>query len=107
MVITHFNFVGVVVLSPDEADTVLIVDPYAVLTFPVTLKHFKAITWRKSEVVQDLGRIHHFQFATSSAFYLAETLHGLTIEKALRVLITKGLDHVIVYSAISNNTSKK
>ena len=65
MVIRYFNIVGVVVISPDEADTVLIVDPYAVPAFPVTFKRFKAIARRKSEVVQNLGRIHHFQFATS------------------------------------------
>ena len=107
MVVTHFNFIGVVIIAPDEANTVLIVDPYAVLAFPVASKYFKSITRWKSEVVQNLGSVHHFQFATSGAFYFSETLHRLTIEEALGVLITKGLDHVIVYSAISHKTSKK
>jgi hypothetical protein len=107
MVVTHFNFVGVVIIAPDEANAVLIVDPYAVPAFPGASERFKSITRRKSEVVQNLGRLHYFQFATSSAFYFAETLHGLTIEEALSVLITKRLDHIIVYSAISHMTSKK
>ena len=67
MVVAHFNFVGVVVIAPDKADTVLIVDPYAVLSFPVTFERFKAIAGRKSEVVQNLGRIHHFELATGSS----------------------------------------
>jgi hypothetical protein len=107
MIIAHFHIVGVVVITPDKADTVLVVDPYAVLAFPVTFKRFKAIARRKSQVVQDLGSVHHFQLPTSSAFYLPETPDGLTIEKALCVLVSKRLDHAIVYSAISHKTSNK
>src|SRR5208283_3415927 len=58
MVVAHFHIVGVVVITPDKADTVLVVDPYAVPSFPVTFKRFKAVARRKSEVVQNLGRIH-------------------------------------------------
>ena len=107
MIIAHFHVVGVVVITPDEADAVLVVDPYAVLSFPVTSKRFKAVARRKSEVVQNLGSVHHFQLPTSRAFYLPETPDGLTIEKALGVLVSKCLDHAIVYSAIGNKTSKK
>ena len=107
MVVAHFYIVGIVVIAPDEADTVLVVDPYAVLSFPVTFKRFKAVARRKSQVVQNLGSVHHFQLPTSRAFYLPETPDGLTIEKALGVLVSERLDHAIVYSAIGYMATNK
>jgi hypothetical protein len=51
MVVAHFDIIGVVVVTPDEADAVLIVDPYAKLPFPVTFEYFKAVAGRKSEAI--------------------------------------------------------
>jgi hypothetical protein len=106
MVVTHLHVVGVVVIAPHKANTVLVVNPYAVLASPVTFERFKAVARRKSEVVQNLGSIHHFQLSAGSAFYFSETLYGLTVKEVLSLFISKGLDHTIVYSAIGHNARR-
>ena len=93
MVVAHLNIIGVIVITTDKADAVLIVNPYAVLPFPITLEQFKAVAGRISEVVQDLGGIHHFKLPTSSSFDIPKSLDRNTVKEALRILVSKGLDH--------------
>jgi hypothetical protein len=93
MIIAHFNVIGVVVISPDKADAVLIVDPYAVLSFPVTFEHFETISGRKSEIVQDLGSIHHFELPTRGAFELPKTIHRDAVKEVLGFFVSEALNH--------------
>jgi len=51
VVIGDLNFVRTIVL-PDEADAVLIVDPYAVLAAPIALQSLQSISRRSPQVVE-------------------------------------------------------
>jgi hypothetical protein len=93
MVVTDFHIISVVVIAPNEADTVLVIDPYAVPALHFSLEGFKPVAGWESEIVHYLGGIKHLELSTSSPFYFTKTLHGLTVEKALTVLVSKRLDH--------------
>jgi hypothetical protein len=51
VVIGDLNIVRSIVL-PDEADAVLIVDPYAVLAAPVALQSLQSISRRSAQVIE-------------------------------------------------------
>jgi len=67
MVITDFHVVRIVVIAPNKADTVLIVDPYAVLAAPVSPEGLKPVTRRMSEIFHYLGGIQHFELSGAQA----------------------------------------
>jgi hypothetical protein len=93
MVVTDFHIISVAVIAPNKAYTVLVVDPYAVPALPVSSEGLKPVAGRISEIIHSLGGIQHFELSASSPFYFTEALHGLTVEKALTILVSKGLDH--------------
>lgn len=93
MVVTDFHIIRVIVFAPNEADTVLVVDPYAVLSLPVAFECLKPIAGWMPEIVHYFGGIQHFELSPCCSFYFAETLHRLTVEKTLTILVSEGLDH--------------
>src|SRR5579863_5548819 len=60
VVIGDLYLVGVA-FPPDEAHPELIVDPNAVLTFPVTMQRLQFVAGRNSQILQFLGRVNHGQ----------------------------------------------
>jgi hypothetical protein len=56
MVVYDLDIVGVS-LTPAEADTPLVVDPNAILSFPVSSQFLKAISWWNTKVIQSLSRV--------------------------------------------------
>jgi len=57
MVVHDFHFVSVPV-APHKADAPLIVDPNAVLPFPVAEKSFQAISSRSSQIGELPGKMY-------------------------------------------------
>lgn len=51
MVVNNLNFKRITI-TPNEANTILIVDADAVLTFPITLQGFEMIAWKDCQISQ-------------------------------------------------------
>ena len=62
MIIANLNVVRVTIL-PDEADPPLVVDPYAVLTFPTSFQLFEAITREDPQVGQGGSSVDLLDFS--------------------------------------------
>jgi hypothetical protein len=73
MVINNLDFMRVAFM-PGEADAPLIVDSYAMLSFPDAFKCFQAIPRRHPKVVQVLGAINEHQLDERSSLYFRRKL---------------------------------
>jgi hypothetical protein len=62
MVINYFHAIGVVIM-PDEANPKLIVNPDAVLSRPVPLERFQAITGRAPQILQIFRGVQDQEFS--------------------------------------------
>ena len=102
VVVRDLNFVCISVL-PVEADAILFVDPYAVLTSPVTPQRLQFVPRRYGQVSDDRNPIELVQLP------LSHSPEGLgadfscrwgvqTVEDVLRTPIVKGRYHVSRYT---------
>jgi hypothetical protein len=92
MIIHDLNVIGVPV-SPNKADTPLIVDPNAVLPFPVSVECFEAVPRRRRQVAQLSRNIQLAKFSLGHSLNAAKSLHPLPGMEPLRLLRPKGFDH--------------
>jgi hypothetical protein len=58
VVVRDLNVIGIAI-SPNETDSELVINPNAVLTFPIPFQFFQAIAWRHSQIVQCRGAVEH------------------------------------------------
>lgn len=65
VVVGDLNFSGTLI-SPLEANTVLVVDSDAVLTGSVAFELFETIAWWDSQVLQILGLVQLIQFSSGN-----------------------------------------
>jgi hypothetical protein len=49
-------------IFPDKANSVLVIDPDAVLAAPIAMQGFQPISRRRLEIIDCVRRIEHFQF---------------------------------------------
>jgi hypothetical protein len=81
-------------IPPTEADTPLVVDPNAVLSFPVSSQFLKAISWRDKKIIQLLRRVQQEQLPLSDAPQIRrEFLHGLAVKYLFSFFGCKSPDH--------------
>jgi hypothetical protein len=92
MIVCYFNFVGVPA-SPEKADTPLIVDPDAILSFAITLQSLQSVARRHSEILKVLGPVKVQELSTRNPFYRAKLRHIQIIEEFLGSRIAEGPDH--------------
>jgi hypothetical protein len=93
LVIVHkLNLVGIAI-APAEADTKLVIDPYAVLSFPVCTELLQPIAWRSCEIAQFAGGIQLPKFSTCDLLECLEAATALAIVKSLSLRTPKRLDH--------------
>ena len=62
MIVSNFYGIGVVP-APFKTNPVLIIDPDAVLSFPVAVKLFQAVSRGDSQIIKRLRAIEHGQFS--------------------------------------------
>jgi hypothetical protein len=93
-------------VGPNEADAVLVIDPYAVLASPIATQRLKPVAWRNTEVIQMTSRIELLKLEEHSPSQLL--WHGgpgvfcrSPVEKVLRAPIAKGSDHINTITRIS------
>ena len=58
VVVDNFDFIAITIL-PQEAYAEPIVEPYAVLTLPVSPELFKPVAWREYQVLKTRAIIEH------------------------------------------------
>ncbi len=101
VIVNNFNLVGVPVL-PDEAQPVAIVNTDAVLSFTVAAQFLQAVSGRHAQVFWAGSGIQNKQLAQGSMLQLGRQVRmTLSLEQVFRVVVVKGLDHVL---SISCNT---
>ena len=82
-----------VTLPPDEADAILVVDPDAVLSQPVSTQSFDAVARESAEVIESLGRVQLRQLALRHPGDPPKSACGMAEEQGLGVLAPEGPDH--------------
>jgi hypothetical protein len=91
-VIVHdFDILSAIV--PPEANTPLIVDPYAVLPSAVAMQRLKAIAWRHAQIGQSRHRIEKQQLPSRYALNGAEPPYVLVMKQPLGFAVRKASDH--------------
>ena len=65
MVVNNLNTIGIA-CPPVKADTPLVVDPNAVLTFAFTVQPFEPIAWGNTQVIECDSTVQHPQFSKSN-----------------------------------------
>lgn len=93
-------------IGPNEADTILIVDPYAVLTRPFATQGLNPVTWRDTEVIQMGSGVELLKLEQRSPLQLL--WHGRPgmfgrspVEDIFRATATKGSDHINTITRMS------
>jgi hypothetical protein len=88
-VIVHYlNFMRLAV-SPDEADSPLVVDSDTVPSSPISPERFEPVTRGNPEFVQSLGGMDVEKFAPGHALDRPEPKHGPILEKQFGVMTSK------------------
>ena len=93
-------------IGPNEADTILVIDPYAVLARPFATQSLKSVTWRDTKIVQMGSGIELLKLEERSPFQLL--WHGRPgmfgrspVEDIFRATAAKGSDHTNTITRIS------
>jgi hypothetical protein len=97
--IVNYLYVSRTDISPDKADSPLIVDANAVLTFAVTFQAFKAVTRWRTQKHQGLGGIQLSELALGDSGERPEPAGALATIKRQCVFALERLDHGAVYYA--------
>ena len=75
---------------PLKADPPLIIDPDAVLTFPVTRQRLESVSWDSRDVFQPFSVIEHSEFPTRQLLDVSELAAAVAAEKLLRCPAAEG-----------------
>ena len=98
MVIHDFDVMRIGV-SPPEADTPLVVDSNAVLTFPVSCQSFQSIAGRNSQIIDRLSSIQHRQLSERRLLYvLAKPPGSFSFEDPPSFSVPEAPDHIGKYN---------
>lgn len=105
MIVDYFN-VDRTRIRPTETDSILVVDPDALLTVTISPERLKAVPRRYPQVVDDLGLVESVEFPRShfpqrSRQPLAGDLRVPTIEEVFGRLITEASDHGYMIARLS------
>jgi len=93
VIVGDLNIKGITVL-PSEADPPLVVDPDAVLTFPIAGQLLETIPGWNSQVAQRISRVEHEELPQGRAVNtLREPSRALAIEDPLGLRVSKAPNH--------------
>lgn len=103
MIVSDLNFISIPIF-PSEADSPLIIDPYAVLPHPVSQQSFKSIPWGNSQII-DVNRIfQETKFSPSNLENIAwKTFYPMPIPNTLCLLIPEALYHSPILAYFTNS----
>jgi hypothetical protein len=92
-VIIDYLYVRRVSLPPYETDSVLVVDPNAVLPQTVAFQGFQIVASCNREIAQLSRRVQCFQFPPRRALDVPQCWYILLPEKSFGASVAKALDH--------------
>ena len=92
MVIGDFYIISVTV-SPDKADSVLIVDANAVLAFPVSRQRFEMIAWEDCKVAQLTRAVQLHQLSLGNSSDVLKSANALAVKERLSFFAAKRAYH--------------
>jgi hypothetical protein len=102
MIIQNF-YVSRFTLQPFEADSVLVVDTNAVLTFSVSVKRFQSVTGRREQIAQIIAIVQIDQFAPSGLLDdQRQFSRDDSLEKSFRFGVREGFNHALMVSPNDN-----
>jgi len=104
MIIGDFHLECIAV-PPDEADSILIVDPDAVLSCAVAFEGFQAITGEKSKIREQMRGVNLNEFSLNNRSKSIESLGILALKNQFRISGSKRSNHVTYYIDVGRTTS--
>jgi hypothetical protein len=105
MIIDDFDVLSAGI-GPSETHPELIVDPYAVLSFPVALKGFQTIPGRDAKVPQSPRDFQLPKLSAGHSGKIEKTLCRIALGQGFRIGAPEGLDHGIIVTRCANNVKR-
>jgi hypothetical protein len=93
-------------VAPNEAKPPLIVDPDAVLSFPVTTQCFQMVAGWCCEIAKFRGAVQLPKFSSSNPFYRSKTPTGHTLVKPLGLRAAERPDHHLIVFRLAYNVKR-
>jgi hypothetical protein len=93
VVITDLDILGLSI-CPAEADPPLLIDPDRALTRPVACEEFEPVAWRRTQVVQALGRVDETQVSQRDFLNVRrKTFRSFAVPDGPSFPVPKAADH--------------
>ncbi len=92
MIVDDFYFVGIAI-TPDKADSPLVIDSDTVLPFSASFERFNTVAWKYSKVAKRYGSGEHFELAPGNSLDGTKSPGRPEMEKGFRLLAAKALNH--------------
>ncbi len=92
MLIDDFRFIGITV-TPNEADSPLLVDSDRMLTVSFAAQSLQMISWRRSENTQMRSSMSFEQLSHGDPLEGSEALAVMVVKKLVRFFRAKALNH--------------
>ena len=93
-------------IGPSETDSELVVDPDAVLSFPVAFESFQTVPWRNAKVLQPPSYFQLPKLAPGHGGKIGKTLYRSSLRQGLRIRTPEGFDHDIIVTRCNNNVKR-
>lgn len=107
LVVVHdFDLIGAIGV-PDKADTPLVIDADAVLSFAVPLERFQMVAGGNPQACQFRGRLQLQKLAPRHAFDVLESGNRLAMKQRLGLNADERVNHGASYSAMPSIHSTK
>jgi hypothetical protein len=90
----HYLDIVSIFIAPNKTETPLIVDPYAVLSFAITMQRFEPVSGRSRQIAQVYCAIQLTEFAPIHLFNCQKTPAALAVMKPLCLSTTKRPYHL-------------
>jgi len=94
VVVDHFNVMGVAV-SPHETDSILIVDPDAMLALPISTKGLEVVARKGTEVAESLGCVQLKQLPLCDPGDAPKPARRIPKKKRFGIPVSEGPNHVL------------
>jgi len=100
-VVVHDLYIPGASFGPDEADPELVVDPNAMLAFPISPESLETVAWRNPEVFQGVSLVQLVQLPPGhlpeiGRACLGRRLGTVVVEDISRAPVLEGLDHGVL-----------
>jgi hypothetical protein len=81
------------ILAPDETDSKLVIDPYAVLAASRPTERFKAICWRGLKVFEGTSTVYRRELPHDDSLDIDPATHALAKKEGPCIGASERLDH--------------